>query len=165
MSRAGTIDGLQFARDREVVSGTLDPSDLPRLTELGCQAAAIDYSVRGGETQEGRPCLVVTAAGSLRLQCQRCLESLEVPVDVGSELELAASEREIASAEDEVDRVLAARSMDVAALVEDEIILDLPMAPAHDSCKPPAASEGATESPFAALAALGKGGAGDGAPR
>jgi len=162
MSRAGTIDGLQFARDREVVTGTLALTDLPRLAELGCAAADVTYSVRGGDNAEGHPCLAVAATGSLALRCQRCLEPLEFALDVASELALSTNEREIATAEDGVDRVLATRSMGVAALVEDEVILALPMAPMHERCEAsPAGVERAASSPFAALAGLRKDGGGE----
>ena len=163
MSRAGTIDGLQFARDREVVTGTLALTDLPRLAELGCDAAAVQYAVRGGDNAEGRPCLAVEATGTLSLRCQRCLEPLDFALDVATELELSTSEREIASAEDGVDRVFATRSMGVAALVEDEVILSLPMAPMHERCEvSPAGVDRAGSSPFAALAGLRKDGGGKG---
>src|SRR5512145_2495185 len=119
MSRAGTIDGPQFARDRGTVSGTLGIEALPRLAESGCEAATIRYTVQGGANAEGHPCLAIEASGTLRLACQRCLGALEFPVELGVELELALSEREIDAAEDEVDRVLATRALDVAALVED----------------------------------------------
>jgi uncharacterized protein len=163
MSRAGTIDGPQFARDRGAVSGTLGIDALPRLAESGCEAATIRYTVRGGANAEGRPCLAVEASGTLRLACQRCLGALEFPVELAVELELAASEREIAAAEDEVDRVLATRSMDVAALVEDEVLLDLPIAPMHERCEAATGQHDSSRaSPFDALAGLRKGGGGRG---
>jgi uncharacterized protein len=37
-------------------------------------------------------------------------------------------------AEDEIDRVLVSRRMDVGQLVEDEVILVLPMVPRHETC-------------------------------
>lgn len=144
MSRAGSIDGLRFARERGVVTGALRLADLPRVAELGCTAAQVSFAVRGGESAQRRLCLEVSAQGRLVLQCQRCLEPLELAVDRSVELELSTSEREIATAEDGVDRVLAHRSMDVAALVEDELILGLPMVPMHERCEPAgrATSEG-----------------------
>lgn len=163
MSRAGTIDGLQFARDRDAVSGQLEIGAFPRLAESGCQSATIRYTVRGGDNPEGHPCLAVEAAGMLRLTCQRCLETLDLPVELSVELELATSERAIATAEDDVDRVLATRAMDVAALVEDEVLLALPIAPMHEQCEPAASRAGAesTEtSRFAALADWRKRGGG-----
>ncbi len=163
MSRAGTIDGPQFARDRGVASGALGIGALPRLAESGCRAADLRFRVSGGENAQGRSCLVVEAAGPASLVCQRCLGALEFGVDVRVELELAESEREIAAADDDVDRVLATRAMDVAALVEDEVLLALPMVPMHERCETGAEARAAQRTgPFAALAGLRRGGGGGG---
>jgi len=163
MSRAGTIDGPQFARDRGVVSGALDIGALPRLAASGCTAATLRYRVSGGTNAQGRPCLVVEASGPASLVCQRCLGELGFAVEVRVELELAESEREIAAADDDVDRVLATRSMDLAALVEDEVLLVLPMAPMHDRCEAGTDERQAQRAgPFAALARLRRGGGGGG---
>jgi uncharacterized protein len=155
MSRAGTIDGLQFARGRDRVSGSLGIEALPRLAAMGCDAATLAYSVRGGENGGGRLSLTIEISGELRLVCQRCLGPLAFPLAARSELELAETESEIEAAEDDIDRVLATKAMDVAVLVEDEAILALPMAPLHERCEtgvtPGAAVKAA---PFASLAAL-----------
>lgn len=163
MSRAGTIDGPQFARDRGVLAGALDIGALPRLAASGCTAATLRYRVSGGTNAQGRPCLGVEVSGPASLICQRCLGVLEFEVAVGAELELAESEREIAAADDDVDRVLATRAMDVAALVEDEVLLVLPMAPMHDRCEAGMDESRAQRAgPFAALASLRRGGGGGG---
>jgi uncharacterized metal-binding protein YceD (DUF177 family) len=86
----------------------------------------------------------------------------EFPVELSVELELAASEREIVEADDDVDRVLATNAMDVASLVEDEVLLVLPMAPMHERCEPDAGLRAADRgAPFAVLAGLRKGRGGD----
>ena len=72
----------------------------------------------------------------MELPCQRCLDPIQVPIAVDAELQLAENLREISDADDEIDRVLASRHMDVASLVEDEVILALPMAPRHEDCGP-----------------------------
>lgn len=153
MSEGGVIDGLEFARAGATRSGVLNPARLPRLKELGCRSAELRYTLRGGTSAQGKPMLLVEAAGTLELACQRCLEALRLPVDVCTELELATSQAAIDSADDDVDRVLATRSMPVADLVEDEVILALPMVPMHARCNAAArAPRGARPSPFAGLA-------------
>jgi len=157
MSQGGVIDGLEFARAGATLSGTLEIADLPRLAELGCSVAQIRYTVRGGATEQGRPALLVAAAGQVELACQRCLEALGVPVEIEAELELAETQQAIDQAEDDIDRVLASRTMAVAALVEDEVILALPMVPKHAQCAARvenSESGGERVSPFAALEAL-----------
>jgi len=155
MSQGGVIDGLEFARTGATRSGTLEPGELPRLAELGCRAVELRYALRGGTSAQGKPMLLVEAAATLELECQRCLEALRLPIDVCTELELAESQEAIDAADDDVDRVLAARSMPVAALVEDEVILALPMVPMHARCTAGARDNAAARpSPFAELAGL-----------
>jgi len=159
MSRAGTIDGLQFARGRGVVSGTLGIDALQRLAALGCESATLRYAVRGGQNVKGRPSLTIEVSGELRVACQRCLGSLDLPLEMTTELELAGTQAEIDAADDDLDRVLASRAMDVAALVEDEAILALPMVAMHPHCETAVARSTAGKSvPFAGLARLGKDG-------
>jgi uncharacterized protein len=159
MSRAGTIDGLKFARERGAISGTLGIADLPRLAELGCEHAALRYEVRGEHEAGGISRLVVDAAGEVRLTCQRCCSPVDLAVAPHSELVLAAAQAEIDAAEDDIDRVVAGKAMDVAALIEDEVMLALPMVPMHERCEQRVApDEAATASPFSALARLRKDG-------
>lgn len=155
MSQGGVIDGPEFARAGTTLAGALEIADLPRLLELGCSGAHIRYVVRGGATAQGKPALHVDATGIVELACQRCLETVAVPVAVRTELELAESQEVIDLTDDDVDRVLASRSMAVGTLVEDEVILALPMVPKHAQC-PARADDSGRESgsPFAALAAL-----------
>jgi uncharacterized protein len=158
MLQGGVIDGLDFARTGGTLAGTLELADLPRLAELGCSVARVDFAIRGGATAQGKPGLHVDATGRVDLACQRCLEPVAVQVVAHAELELVASQREIDGADDDIDRVLTSRSMAVSEMVEDEVILALPMVPTHDEC-PVAASDAGSkrESPFAALAVLQSG--------
>jgi len=155
MSQPGLIDGLQFARGAETLKGTLDPSRLPRLAEMRCASTGLSYELRGRTDVEGREWLQVLAKGTLTLECQRCLGPLTFPLALCSELLLARSERDIETADDDIDRVLAGKAMDVCQLIEDEVLLALPMAPRHGQCggKRNGAQAGRS-SPFAELAKL-----------
>jgi len=155
MSQRAVIDGLQFARGAETLKGRLELSQLPRLTEMRCATEGLSYELRGATDGEGRCWLHVRASGVLTLICQRCLGPIEFPVEVDSELLLARSEREIETAEDDIDRVLAGKGMSVGGLVEDEVILALPMVPRHERCgQTQVEVRGDGNSPFAALARL-----------
>ena len=157
MSQAGVIDSLQFARDRGERRGLLNLDAMPRLADSGCIAATLNYALQGGESPEHRPSLHLEVQGQIVLECQRCLAPLETPVAVEVDLELAHNQAEIDAAEDDADRVLASKHMDIAALVEDEAILALPMIPTHEQCVEIAERSPAQKvSPFAVLAALKK---------
>jgi uncharacterized protein len=136
MSQAEVIDGLQFARAALERRGVVGIERLPRLAQLQCSTEGLEYHLRGGRTGNGKPCLRLSVMGSLELPCQRCLDPIRIPIAIDAELQLAQNAREISEADDEIDRVLASRHMDVASLVEDEVILALPMAPRHDECAP-----------------------------
>lgn len=134
MSQAGVIDSLQFARAALEQRGVLGLEQLSRLAKMHCSTQGLEYHLRGGRTSDGRPCLRVSVRGSVELLCQRCLDPFPVPIAIDAELQLSESLREISEADDEIDRVLASRQLNVGQLVEDEVILALPMVPRHETC-------------------------------
>ena len=134
MSQAEVIDGLQFARGALEQRGVVGMERLPRLAQLQCSTEGLEYHLRGGRAGNGKPCLRLSVRGSVELHCQRCLDPIQVPIAIDAELQLAESPREISEADDEIDRVLASRNMSVGWLVEDEVILTLPMVPRHEEC-------------------------------
>ena len=159
MLQPAAIDGLAFARNAAVLEGRLDLDTMPRLAQSGCSGASLDFVLAGEISQRGKPALGLTVDGIVRLECQRCLESLEFPLHLAVQLELTTSEAEIAATdgEDDIDRVLAGAEMNVAALLEDEVLLALPMVPKHAHCKAVAGLEGsARPSAFEGLALLKK---------
>lgn len=159
------IDGLEFARSGNHLSGQFEIGSLERLGDsLHSAEGAVEYSIQGGQNPKGRPMLHLTVKGRLSLACQRCLGALEFPLDIRSDLLLLQDQLEYADIVDDgdesVDAIVANTRMNVAALVEDEIILALPYAPRHPEgqCRAGrAGTEGAArETPFAALARLKK---------
>ncbi|MBE0626720.1 MAG: DUF177 domain-containing protein [Burkholderiales bacterium] len=157
MLQPAAIDGLAFVRAAGALKGRLGIETLPRLAQSGCSASVLDFVLTGAINERGKPELRLAVQGSVRLQCQRCLGNMDFPLRFEAQLELATTEAEILAADDDVERVVAGREMKVAGLVEDEVILALPMVPKHEQCR--AAEEsggGAKPSAFEALAALKK---------
>ena len=155
MLQPAAIDGQAFARSAGVVQGRLDLKSLPRLAQSGCLGLDLGFVLSGEINARGNPGLRLAIAGSVRLECQRCLGVVDLPLRFESQLELAEDEAEILAAEDDVERVVAAREMPVLELVEDEVILALPMVPKHAQCRAATEAEGATApNAFQALAAL-----------
>jgi uncharacterized protein len=112
--------------------------------------------------------------GPRPLQCQRCLLPLDESVHVDRHFRFVGDEATAAALDDEMeDEVLALpRSLDLRELVEDEMLLALPLVPRHDVC-PEALPmsfgdveivESDKAHPFAGLAILRKDKDGDGGP-
>jgi uncharacterized protein len=103
---------------------------------------------------------------ALPLVCQRCLGPVEVPVAVERSFRFVADEATAAAEDDaaEEDVLAQSRSFDLVELVEDELLMALPVAPRHDVCPEPVRTVAGEqefqqalaerESPFAALARL-----------
>lgn len=75
----------------------------------------------------------------LPLTCQRCLGPVEVPLAVDRSFRFAADEQ-MAAAQDELaeeDVLALSRSFDLVELVEDELLMEVPLAPMHEVCPEP----------------------------
>ena len=162
MSRRIVIaDPLKFAVDGASLSGTVPVAELSRLASMVVDTVGtVSYELIGESGLGRSPSLRFKATVVLQLCCQRCLGALEWALDRESVLQLVRPGTPIPDEElenDEVDVIEATPDMDVLALVEDELLLAVPLAPRHDSCDPPRPLGGADkESPFAALAKLRK---------
>lgn len=162
MSAQAVIDGPEFARNGGTQHGIIAVAELHRLSDLLYDNAGnIEYRLSGELNAENKPVLHLRISGMLRLTCQRCLGLLTDPLDLQRDLALVIGEAEFSQIADEseaVDSILASRAMNIAELVEDEIILSLPLAPKHAEGECGGMGKGATQatSPFAALAALKK---------
>ncbi len=159
MSQQIVINSLSFAREGRSLQGELPLSGLERLQDvLADVSGTVRYSLQGRVGRQGKPQLLLDVEGIAPVVCQRCLGLYAYPLSIASTLELIADEAEISQDEledDSRDFLVAQKEMDVAALIEDEIILALPSAPRHEECELPGSSERGTKvSPFAALSAL-----------
>lgn len=159
MSQQIVINSLSFAREGRSLQGELPLSGLERLQDvLADVSGTVRYSLQGRVSRQGKPQLLLDVEGLAPVVCQRCLGLYAYPLLIASTLELIADEAEISQDEledDSRDFLVAQKEMDVAALIEDEIILALPSAPRHEECELPGSSERGTKvSPFAALSAL-----------
>lgn len=152
------IDSLEFARTGQQLGGTLPIAGLTRLADSVFDAGGeIRYELTGLRDARLRPALALVVSGVLRLRCQRCLGELDYRLEIRNVLLLGTEEEAGRLDEEGADWIEVNPQLDVAALVEDEIILSLPYSPRHEGyeCRhgAPEAVE-AAQSAFAKLAAL-----------
>jgi uncharacterized protein len=156
------VDSVAFARDARELRATLKLANLTRLHDvLFDQAGQIAYCLTGAVDKDGIPSLRLDISGQLVLTCQRCLGPMNISLAASRKFELVSGTESLgdpAQEPGEVERIHAEPELDVAALVEEEAILSLPMVPAHPpgECSPSQESNDRNEmkSPFSSLSVL-----------
>jgi len=159
MPHARVIDGFEFARGGGSLQGAWPLDDFPRLRDsLHASTGELRYEVRGVPQERGRPALRLRLEGALQLVCQRCLEPLEFPLRLEVSLLLATTQAEIDAepfAAEAPERIVAGREMPVHDLIEDELLLAIPVVPRHERCTARrAGGDSGKPSPFEALRGL-----------
>ena len=164
------LDVEVFAGEAAELAGHLPVSRLHRIVESLAGPPTSDDAVawsargerraaRGGAFQTW---LHLRAGSRLALECQRCLKPVVVAIEVERSFLFVHGEELAAQLDAETDdEVLALpRVLDLQGLIEDELLLAMPLVPRHEACPEPLpvpideeAEEGAPH-PFAALAAL-----------
>ena len=134
-------------------------------SSINWQAVA---ELRTGHAGQMDTWLHLQADTTVPLACQRCMGGVETALQVDQWYRFVATE-DIAMAEDDAsdeDLLVMVPQFDLLALLEDELLMALPLVPMHDECPvAPAFSAGAIDlpvtaadkpNPFAALAKLKK---------
>ena len=169
------LDLKAFAQAAGELAGEGLLTDFDRLQQEQCEGAAPGAVVRwhlqgrhipvtGGAPQVG---LGLQARVRLALQCQRCMTPVVEDLMAERDFLFVADEATAEALDEasEADVLVLSRDFDALSLVEDELILALPLVPRHAVCPtdlPQTAADEAFEAaaerphPFAALVALKK---------
>lgn len=145
--------------------GRLPLSAMPRLLEsLADDTGDCRYTLQFGRDALQLAFLELRLQAQLPLVCQRSLERFELPVRVVQRLGLVRDEAQEAGLPSGYETVLVGEdgALHPAQLIEDELILALPMVPIAPGSEPVGREwqapenieEAAAPRPFAALAAL-----------
>lgn len=174
------LDAVAFARAEGRVSGQLALSALSRLTEdlhdraLVGAAPPVEW-VLSGELRPGAggadpdAWLHLQATASVPLTCQRCLGAVQTPLEIDHWFRMVADEAAAEAQDDDCEEDLLALEPlpNLVEVLEDELIMGLPLVPMHEECPQglvnpaedrslPATEAEEKPHPFAALAALKK---------
>lgn len=133
--------------------------ELPRLADLlGATTGRLSVRLFGWRDEEGKSWLQLAITGDPVLCCQRCLGGVRFPLAITSRLQLIAPGEDWPDddlVDDSADAIAADKALALVSLIEDEVLLALPIAPRHEHCESPGANiDVPAASPFAALAAL-----------
>ena len=129
------INFFNFAKKEVKLDGDYKISELSRLTEIASNEndkVKVNLSFR---LENGRiPCVEGIIKSILVLDCQRCLDSLQVDLKVSFDIAFARNEFQADSLDDKFEIYLIGddEELETKDLITDEILLSIPMAPSHD---------------------------------
>ena len=163
---ADTELGGEWPAERltRLVAATLAPEEGRPRPAVAWRARGERRSLAGAGRQ---PSLRIDADTEVTLECQRCLQPMRVPLHAERRIFFVEGEDAAAAldAESDDDLLALTPALDLAELVEDELLLALPLVPRHAHCPQPlprafVEDESAidpADNPFAVLASLKRG--------
>jgi uncharacterized protein len=151
------INNTEFAQKQLQITGEINAFDCLRLAETLSHAhkklANIRYTLTGAAKKLHLPSLHLQINTQLPVLCQRCLE--EMQIDLNLEYDYVISDTapdEEGEFGDEADWLEATQNMDVCELIEDELLLAMPIATVHATdCAKGKMQSGEKPNPFAVL--------------
>ncbi|MCU0811298.1 MAG: DUF177 domain-containing protein [Thiobacillaceae bacterium] len=135
MFQPGEVDPQRFCRNAQVWETESSISAFPRLAREFTQGQ-LSCRVAGEMDMQRRPVLHIAIQGEMVLTCQRCMGDLLHGIEVNRQLYLARDEAELERLEEALgldgEVILAGGKLNLVELVEDEVLLGLPLVPKHE---------------------------------
>ena len=137
------LDVKAFAHAASEIAGHDLLSNYARLLKetngLGADLI-IDWSARGelraDEAAGEQVWLHLTVQANLPMICQRCLGPVDIAVHVNQSFRFVGSEEAAAAQDEEAeeDVLVLSRDFNLADLIEDEVLMAMPVIPSHETC-------------------------------
>ena len=117
------------------LSGTVKASELPRLSSVvSCEDTTISASLRFLRDEQRRFVVAVDVAGDVGVRCERCLDVMPLLVKANSDLMLCSSDEQAQQCPSQYEPlVYTGEELDLYEVIEEELLLALPVAPMHDA--------------------------------
>ena len=133
------VDPRRFCRGKQSWEARSEVTAFPRLAHEFTQGELFCRVIGGADAQGGLS-LRLVIDGTVEMTCQRCLGGLRHAVGIDRTLHLARNETELErlDAMPDGDAILAGEKLDLIELVEDEVLLSLPLAAMHAEGECPA---------------------------
>ncbi|MDO4433016.1 MAG: YceD family protein [Alysiella sp.] len=159
------INPLTFAADKAILQGEVALQELDErvcVPEMAETNRKIAYQITGGIDVLQRPFLDLSVSGDLKLHCQRCLLPTDFQLNENVRIVLFSDEETLDNAmvsDESLEGMLLDEELDMLTLVEDQILMALPISPKHNDCDDAhldKVNQG-KPNPFAVLSGLKKG--------
>ena len=128
------IDPYRLARLGQTIRGHLPIASMRRLADVVYnREGEVEVELSFGQSESGEAFVHGRIAGALELVCQRCLDAMPFPYDIKVNLALVGSKPDAERLDTGYEPlVVSDRLLVLSEIVEDELILALPLVPTHD---------------------------------
>jgi uncharacterized protein len=128
------IDPRKFAHQGLDLQGDIAVSDLNRLASLVLDnAGEVKVVLEFGVDEERHRVITGEAQCAVNVTCQRCLEPVEITLDAEINLAMVWDEERAKQLPKTLDPlILPEGPADIYTIIEDELLLELPMVSYHD---------------------------------
>lgn len=160
------IDPVRLAKSGTHLHGRLALESMARLAPaLLSSAGEAEVDMVFGVDKEGRAAISLHLQATVTLACQRCLEPMAYAIDTARQLGVVGSEAQAERLPSQYEPLMVTgEPLFLRDLIEDELILSLPLVPRHSDERCAPALQGDAEetddmdrnkaNPFAVLAGL-----------
>ena len=131
------IKPIKLARQGLILKGTIPLEQMKRLTaDAFASEGNVEVDAAFTKDGEGYPLLKGTVKTCVQLQCQRCLQATDVELKVELTLAFVTKESRLEQVPSIYEAVLLdSEEISLVELLEDELILMLPLMAYHDNCE------------------------------
>jgi uncharacterized protein len=154
MQKSFIINNLEFAQNHLKLTESFDVGLLVRLSETLCllDKTLVYFELIGTGKQFRQPSLQLHIKADLPVICQRCLNQMTVNVALNYHYLVCDAANDTPSDDDEIDWLEINHEMNLLDLIEDELLLAMPIAPTHnEACSKTSMQSGEKPNPFAVL--------------
>lgn len=158
------VDPRKLADRGTTLEGDLQQASLPRLSaQLADNAGTVHVKLMFDRNERRAALIRSEFSAEVKMICQRCLEIAALPIHgeyIYAVVKEGASDQSVPKGYDALE--VGEEPLDLLTLVEDELLLALPIVPVHEDCQPPAGldepepseDEVSRSNPFSVLAQL-----------
>ncbi len=126
------IDPFQLADKGASLAGTLAADALPRLRAAVLSLEETDAALDFARDDAQRCVIRGTASASVTMSCQRCLEPVRLTLQAAFHDAVVRDEAAAEGLPEELEPIVAGHSLAPAEVIEDELLLVLPIVPRHE---------------------------------
>lgn len=129
-----SVDPYRLADENVVLEGEIPLSDFERLVNyLAERSGVVRVKLQFHKGKHNIVIIVGQIQATLAMQCQYCLDPVKVAVNTNLDLVLMDNDDASGSGEEQDAILLQGDRIELTAIVEDDLILSLPMVARHGS--------------------------------